>query len=93
MEGKSTLRIKLKAANQEKYFTSGKNISRICLETLLKSLTNQQKKIMNSQLDIKLRQSIEEDVALKRIKSRKAIGLDKISLEVWKSRKFDYILI
>ena len=50
---KSTLRAKLKAVCQKE---SGKNISRICSETLLKSLINL------SKLDIKLGQFMEEEL-------------------------------
>ena len=35
----------------------------------------------------------ELDAVLKKIKIRKATGLDKILLEVWKTRKFDDILL
>ena len=73
---------------KKKDFRSGKNISRICLEILLKSLINLLKK-----LDIKLEQCTEEelDTVLKKIKSRKAGSLDKIPPEILKIRKFDNI--
>ena len=53
------------------------------------------KEIMNDQLDIKHGQfmEVEFDVVLKKIKSRKAVGLDEISPEIWKTRKFDDILL
>ena len=38
-----------------------RSVKRICLETLLKSLINLQKKIINCQLDIKLGQFMEEE--------------------------------
>ena len=65
---------------KKKDFRSGKNISRICSETLLKSLTNLPKHI-NSQLDVKLGQFMEEelDAVLKKITSKKAAGLYEIS--------------
>ena len=46
-------------------------------------------------MDIKLSQIIDEelDAVLKNIKSRKAAGFNKIFLEVWKTRKFDDILL
>ena len=43
---RSTLREKLKAASQEKTQKSGKNISRTCSETLLKSLINLSKQLL-----------------------------------------------
>ena len=55
------------------------------METLLQSLMNLQK-IINSQLDIKLRLFSEEqlDAVLKTIKGRNATGLDVIPPEVWR---------
>ena len=52
-------------------------------------------KIIDNQLDIKLVQSTQEelDVVLIKIKNRKAAGLDEIPPEVWKTRKFDDILL
>ena len=35
----------------------------------------------------------ELDSVLRKIKNRKAAGLDEIPLEVWKIREFDYILL
>ena len=48
-------------------------------------------KIINNLQDIKLGQFIQEefDVALTKLKDRKAAGLDEIQPEVWKTRKFD----
>ena len=53
------------------------------------------KNIISSQLDIKLGQIMEEelDAVLIKTKSRKAAALDKISPEVWKTKKFDDILL
>ena len=50
-------------------------------------------KIINSQLNIKLGQFMDEelDAILTKIKSRKAAGFNEISPEVWKTRKFDAI--
>ena len=81
---------------ERKGFRSEKNVLRICSETLLKSLTNLSKKIINRQLDIKLGQfTVEElDAELKKkFKNRKAAGLDEIPLKVCKIRKFDDILL
>ena len=68
------------------------------METPLKSLKIQSqkfRKIINSQLDIKLRQFTEEElnIVLTEIKSRKAADLDEIPPEVWKTRKFEDILL
>ena len=51
-------------------------------------------KIIDNQLDIKLGQFTQElDVVLTKIKNRKAAGLDEIPPGVWKTRKFDDILL
>ena len=51
--------------------------------------------IINNQLDIKLKQFTQEelDIVLTKIKNRKAVGLDEILPEVWKTRKFDDLLL
>ena len=50
--------------------------------------------IIYVQLNIKLEHFKNElDSVLKIIKSRKVADLDKISLEVWKTRQFDDILL
>ena len=49
---------------------------------------------IDNQLDIKLGQFMQEiDVVLTKIENRKANGLDEKPPEVWKTRKFDNILI
>ena len=52
-------------------------------------------RIISKQLDIKLGPFIQEelDSVLRKIKNRKAAGLDEIPLEVWKTRQFDNILL
>ena len=52
-------------------------------------------KIINDQLDIKLGQFTQEelDVVLTKIKTRKAASLDEIPPEVWKTKKFNDILL
>ena len=49
------------------------------------------KKIINDQVDIKLRQFTQEelDIVLTKIKNRKADIQHEIPPEVWKTRKFD----
>ena len=51
--------------------------------------------IIHSQLDIKLGHLTKDKLGavLKTVESRKAAGLDEITPEVWKTRKFDDILI
>ena len=51
-------------------------------------------RIISKQLDIKLEPlTLEElDSVLRKIKNRKAAGLDEIPPEVWKTRQFDDIL-
>ena len=51
--------------------------------------------VISNQLDIKLGQFMQEelDLVLRKIKNRKAAGLDEISLEVWKTRESNYILL
>ena len=50
-----------------------------------------QKLLLLLLLDIKLRQFTQEEINVVRTKL-KAAGLDEISLEVWKTRKFDLLL-
>ena len=52
-------------------------------------------KIINNQLDIKLEQFTQEElkVLLTKIKSRKPAGHNEIPTEVWKTRKFDDLLL
>ena len=52
-------------------------------------------RVRSKQLDIKLGPFTHEelDSVLKKIRNRKAAGLDEIPAEVWKTRKFDDILL
>ena len=52
-------------------------------------------KIIKNQLDIKLGQFIQEelDVLLIKIKNRKSTDLHKIPPEIWKTKKFDVLLL
>ena len=52
-------------------------------------------RIISKQLDVKLGPFTKEelDSVLRRIKNRKAAGLDEIPSEVWKTRQFDDILL
>ena len=89
---KSTAKAKLKAASQQE---------RVKLwEQHFKNLLGNPPKITDEpitrkQLDIKLGPFTKEelDSVLRRIKNRKAAGLDEIPPEVWKTRQFDDILL
>ena len=52
-------------------------------------------RIISKQLVIKLGQFTQEELnsVLRKIKNRKAVGLDEIPPEVWKTREFDDILL
>ena len=52
-------------------------------------------RIISKQLDIKLGQFMQEelDAVQRKIKNRKAAGLNEILSEVWKIRQFDGILL
>ena len=51
-------------------------------------------KIINSQLDIELGQFTQElNIVITKIKNRKAARLDEIPPEVWKTRKFNDLLL
>ena len=52
-------------------------------------------KIINNQLHIKLGQFMQEELnlVLTKIKNRKVVGFEEISPEVWKTRKFDDLLL
>ena len=52
-------------------------------------------RIISKRLDIKIRPFTQEDLnsVLRKIKNRKAAGLDEIPPEVWRTRRFDDILL
>ena len=52
-------------------------------------------RIISKQLDIKLGPFTQEELnsVLRKIKNRKAAGLDEIPPEVWKTKQFDDILL
>ena len=89
---KSTAKAKLKAANQQERIKLWKQH----FENLLANPPNiMQETIISKQLDIKLRPFTKEelDSVLRKIKNRKAAGLDEIPPELWKTRQFDDILL
>ena len=68
----------------------------ICICIVLLLLTHEPiTRIISKQLDIKLGPFTQEelDSVLRKIKNRKAAGLDEIPPEVWKTRQFDDILL
>ena len=82
---KITLRSKLKAASQEE---------RPLKESIQKPSWNH--KLINSQWVIKLEQFTEDEfnTVLKTFKrKKKAAGIDQIPPEIWKTRKFDDMLL
>ena len=92
---KSTAKAKLKAGNQQERIKLWKQH----FENLLANPPNVTQepitRIISKQLDIKLRPFTKEelDSVLRKIKNRKAAGLDEIPPEVWKTRQFDDILL
>ena len=92
---KNTAKAKLKAANQQERIKLWKqhfenlpgNPPKITHEPITR--------IISKQLDIKLGPFTQEelDSVLRKIKNRKAAGLDEIPPEVWKTRQFDDILL
>ena len=91
----STTKAKLKAANQPERIKLWKQH----FENLLGNPPNVMQepitRIISKQLDIKLGSFTQEelDSVLRKIKNRKAAGLDEIPPEVWKTRQFDDILL
>ena len=92
---KSTAKAKLKAASQQERVRLWKQHFENLLGNPRKVTNEPITRVISKQLDIKLGPfTIEElDLVLRKIKNRKAAGLDKIPPEVWKTRQFDDILL
>ena len=92
---KSTVKAKLKATSQEEQIHQWKKHFENLLGKPLKVMYEPIMKIISNQLDIKLGQFTQEELnsILRKIKNRKAAGLDEIPPEVWKTREFDDILL
>ena len=92
---KSTAKAKLKAANQQERIKLWKLHFENLLGNTPKVTHELITRIISKQLDIKLGPFTQEelDSVLRKIKSRKAAGLDEIPPEVWKTRQFDDILL
>ena len=91
---KSTVKVKLKAANQQERIKLRKHFENL-LGNPPKVTHEPITRIISKQLDIKLGTFTQEelDSVLRKIKNRKAAGLDEILPEVWKTRQFDDILL
>ena len=92
---KSTAKAKLNAANQQERMKLWKQHFENLLGNPPKVTHEPINRIISKQLDIKLGPFTQEelDSVLRKIKNRKAAGLDEIPLEVWKTRQFDDILL
>ena len=94
-ERKSTSRAKLKAARQKEQTQMWKEHFKNLPGNSPKVTDKPFTKIINCQLDIKLGQFTEEEinVAETKILSRKAASLNEIPAIVWKTWKFDDLLL
>ena len=92
---KNTAKAKLKAANQLERIKLWKQHFENLLGNPPKITHEPITRIISKQLDIKVGPFTQEelDSVLRKIKNRKAAGLDEIPPEVWKTRQFDDILL
>ena len=92
---KSTVKAKLKAANQQERIKLWKQHFENLRGNPLKVTHEPITRIISKQLDIKLGPFTQEelDSVLRKIKNRKASGLDEIPPEICKTRQFDDILL
>ena len=92
---KSTVKVKLKAANQQERIKPWKKHFENLLGNPPEVTHEPITRIISKQVDIKLGLFTQKelDSVLKKIKNRKAAGLDEIPPEVWKTRQFDDILL
>ena len=92
---KNTAKAKLKAANQQERIKLWKQHFENLLGNPPKITHEPITRIISKQLDIKLGPFTQEelDSVLRKIKNKKAAGLDEIPPEVWKTRQFDDILL
>ena len=90
---KSTAKAKLKTANQQERIKLWKQHFENLLGNPPKVTHEPITRIISKQLDIKVGPFTQEelDSVLRKIKNRKAAGLDEIPSEVWKTRQFDDI--
>ena len=92
---KCTAKAKLKAASQQERVKLWKQHFENLLRNPSKVTNEPIIRIISKQLDIKLGPFTKEelDSVPRKIKNRKAAGLDEIPPEVWKTRQFDDILL
>ena len=92
---KNTAKAKLKAANQQERIKLWKQHFENLLGNPPKITHESTTRIISKRLDIKLRPFTQEelDSVLRKIKNMKAAGLDEIPPEIWKTRRFDDILL
>ena len=92
---KSSAKAKLKATNQQERIKLWKQHFENLLGNPLKVTHESITRVISKQLDIKLGPFTQEelDSVLRKIKNRKAAGLEEIPPEVWKTRQFDDILL
>ena len=92
---KNTDKAKLKAANQQERIKLWKQHFENLRGNPPKITHEPITRIISKQLDIKLGSFTQDelDSILRKIKNRKAAGLDKFPPEVWKTRQFDDILL
>ena len=92
---KNTAKAKLKAAHQQERIKLWKQQFENLLGNPPKITHEPITRIISKQLDIKLGPFTQEvlDLVLRKIKNRKAPGLDEIPPEIWKTRQFDDILL
>ena len=85
----------MKATNQQERINLRKQHFEILLGNPPKVTHEPITRINSKQLDIKLGPFTQEELnsVLRKIKNRKAAGLDEIPSEVWKTRQFDDILL
>ena len=91
----STTKAKLKATSQQDRIHIWKQHFEKILVNPPKVTHEPITRIISKQLDIKIRPITQEelDSVLRKIKTRNAAGLDEMLLEVWKTRKFNHILL
>ena len=92
---KITAKAELKAANQQERIKLWKQHFENLLGNPPKITHEPITRIISNELDIKIGPFTQEelDSVLRKIKNRKAAGLDEIPPEVWKTRQFDDILL
>ena len=94
-EGRAPRKLNWKLPAKKNEYTYGNNLSRIYSGKPPNVTDEPITKIISNQLDLKLGLFTQEkiDSLRRKIKNRKATGVDEIPPEVWKTREFDDILL